>query len=286
DVFGMIAVMSPFFYHNEFDVDGRLHEHPFYQRYHIHPEGLRIWLDMGGAEGLFMERYAREEAQLLVADGFVLGQDLMLLLDPGAGHSQLDWAHRVHSPLLFFFGEIGQPASVRLVGDHTIGQRGPDKWMNPVVTYTSGFVRTGLPGVFHVDHPEVLAVLPDGRMKGLACGSTVVHYTEAGVSASKEMTVVEEVPELVQVTVHVKVPNETPPYPTIYAGIEVTYKEDGSYSGTAMIPHGLTFTFRISRGFGLHERLGEGSDIIHRSFTTNQDMVLCYEVEAWDQELH
>ncbi|MGV2805856.1 alpha/beta hydrolase, partial [Clostridium perfringens] len=50
DVFGSIAVMSPYFVKAYFDAQGELKEYPFSERYGTHPN-LKVWLDMGGAEG-------------------------------------------------------------------------------------------------------------------------------------------------------------------------------------------------------------------------------------------
>ncbi|ANA79220.1 alpha/beta hydrolase [Paenibacillus glucanolyticus] len=280
EIFGSIAVMSPFFVKTEFDTEGQLQEYPFYQRYGTHPN-LRIWLDMGGAEGVFMEKYARVEAERLIHDGFVPGEDLMLFLDPGAGHSQRDWAGRAQAPLLYFFGHIGEPASIQLHGDSVVGINGPLKQLNPVITYTSGFVQTLMNGTFHVEDPDVLRVWPDGSITPRALGSTRMFLQYGGLTADKEMRVVDEMPEFVKVTVQVKVPPSTPPYPSIYAGFELPYCGEGLYRGSAMIPHGLTFAFKVSRGFGLHEKIGT-SGLNRRSFTASSEMDLFYEVEDWD----
>lgn len=280
DVFGSIAVMSPFFVKAEFDSEGQLHEYPFYERYDTHPK-LRLWLDMGGAEGVFMEKYARVEAERLIHDGFVPGEDLMLYLDPGAGHSQRDWAGRAQAPLLYFFGSIGEPASIKLHGDSVVGIDGPVKQLNPVITHTSGFVQTLLNGTFHVENPDLLSVLPDGKMMPRAIGSTRIVLQYGSLTADKEIEVVGEVPEFVKVTVQVKVPPSTPPYPSIYAGFELPYCGEGLYRGSAMIPHGLAFAFKVSRGFGLHEKIGT-SGLNRRFFTASSEMELFYEVEDWD----
>ncbi|MGG4105697.1 alpha/beta hydrolase-fold protein [Paenibacillus lautus] len=280
DVFGSIAVMSPYFVKAYFDAQGELKEYPFYERYGTHPN-LKVWLDMGGAEGIFMEKYAREEAARLIQDGFVPGKDLMLFLDPGAAHSQSDWAGRAQAPLLYFFGDIGEPTSIKLHGDGVVGVKGPVKQLNPVITYDSGFVQTLMNGTYHVEEPEWLTLLPNGTLKPRIPGSTRVTLQMGGLSADKEITIVEELPELVKIAIQVKVPPSTPASPTIYAGFEIPYCGDGLYRGSAMVPHGLSFTFKVSRGFGLHEKIGD-PEVKRRSFTASSEMELLYEVEDWD----
>ncbi|MGG3508363.1 alpha/beta hydrolase-fold protein [Paenibacillus lautus] len=280
DVFGSIAVMSPYFVKAYFDAQGELKEYPFYERYGTHPN-LKVWLDMGGAEGVFMEKYAREEAARLIQDGFVPGEDLMLFLDPGAAHSQSDWAGRAQAPLLYFFGDIGEPTSIKLHGDGVVGVKGPVKQLNPVITYDSGFVQTLMNGTYHVEEPEWLTLLPNGTLKPRIPGSTRVTLQMGGLSADKEITIVEELPELVKIAIQVKVPPSTPVSPTIYAGFEIPYCGDGLYRGSAMVPHGLSFTFKVSRGFGLHEKIGDPK-VKRRSFTASSEMELLYEVEDWD----
>lgn len=281
DVFGHIAVMSPYFVKTDFDERGELREIPFYRRYGTHPK-LRVWLDMGGAEGTFMEKYAREEAERLAEDGFVPGEDLMLYLHPGAGHSQSDWAARAHAPLLYFFGRIGEPEAAEIHGTDVIGVAGPLKMLNPVATHTSGFVQTVMRGTYTVHNPQLLEVKPDGTLIAKSPGTTrvIFHYGEC--TAEKEITIVDVLPEKVNVTVTVKVPPSTPPYPSLYAGIEVRPVGDGLYKGSAQIPHGLTFTFKVSYGFGRHERLGPDSGITRRSFVASSDLELYYEVEGWE----
>jgi len=281
DVFGHIAVMSPYFVKADFDKEGELREIPFYRRYGTHPK-LRVWLDMGGAEGTFMEKYAREEAERLVADGFVPGEDLMLYLHPGAGHSQSDWAARAHAPLLYFFGRIGEPEALEICGDDIVGVKGLLKRINPVVTYTSGFVQTAMRGTYTVLDPQLLEVKPDGTLIAKSPGTTRVIVQYGNCTADKEITIVDALPERVNVTVTVKVPASTPPYPSLYAGIEVKPAGDGLYKGSAMIPHGLTFTFKVSHGFGRHERLKPDSGITRRSFVASSDQELYYEVEDWE----
>lgn len=282
-IIGNIAVLSPFFVQTVFD-EGTLKEQVFYERYGTHKK-LKIWIDMGDAEGLFLPKYAAEEAAALVRDGFVPDEDLMLLIDPGAGHSQKDWAARAHAPLLYFFGTTGKPTSAVIYGDGVVGILGPQISLYPVVHYESGFMHTPMTGNYTVEHPELLDVLPGGMLKAKASGVTSVTFDYKGITVHKEITVVDKLPAHVKVTIHVDVPDDTPVYPRIYAGIELQRTSEHRYEGTAMIPRGLTFTFRIARGFGLHEKNRDNSPMHSRSFTALSDLDLYYKVEAWEDHL-
>ncbi|UNK17557.1 alpha/beta hydrolase-fold protein [Paenibacillus sp. N3/727] len=279
-IFGKIAVLSPYFVHTVFE-EGTLKEQPFYQRYDSHPN-LKVWMDMGDAEGLFMPKYASEEAVALIRDGFVPDDDLMLLIHHGAGHSQKDWAARVHAPLLYFFGTLGQTETAVIYGDEVIGIQGPDAILYPVVHYDSGFMHTPMTGEYTVKHPELLDVLPDGTLKAKAPGVTTIIFEYNGVKAHKKITIVEKVQEYVKVSIRVDVPDDTPSYRSIYAGIELLRAGEYTYEGSAQIPRGLTFTFKIARGFGQHEKNKDGSPMRSRSFTALKNLDLYYCVQAWE----
>lgn len=127
----------------------------------------------------------------------------------------------------------------------------------------------------------MLTILPDGTLKPRTPGSTRITLQMGSLSADKEITIVEELPEFVKVAIEVKVPPATPVSPMIYAGFEIPYSGEGVYRGSAMVPHGLSFTFKVSRGFGLHEKIGDPK-VKRRSFTATSDLELFYEVEDWD----
>jgi predicted alpha/beta superfamily hydrolase len=73
------------------------------------PPRLRIWLDMGSAEGEDDEESAdvvqdaRDLAAILCARGYTPGEDLYFLEDEGAGHDEAAWGDRVSLTLRFLF---------------------------------------------------------------------------------------------------------------------------------------------------------------------------------------
>jgi predicted alpha/beta superfamily hydrolase len=63
----------------------------------------RIWLDAGTAEGDEVIADARRLRELLIAKGWVLGEDLSYVEAAGAAHNEKSWGDRVGSVLEFLF---------------------------------------------------------------------------------------------------------------------------------------------------------------------------------------
>ena len=96
DVFGKLAVLSPSVwwsnkailkYVNELDMKPR----------------LKIWLDMGTAEGGRTLKDASALRDALVNKGWELGDDLRYMVVEGGVHSERSWAERVDKVLKFLF---------------------------------------------------------------------------------------------------------------------------------------------------------------------------------------
>ncbi|WP_058300825.1 alpha/beta hydrolase [Gorillibacterium timonense] len=284
DVFGMASILSPFFVRAQLSGKSPQHllgeETALYQRYPSKPP-IRVWLDMGGAEGLLMARHAREAADMLIDQGFRDGDDLMYYLDESAGHSQTDWAARIHAPLLYFFGDIGKPVSLSFQKSYSIGLQGSPIRANPVLRYSSGFMRSLLAADYRTMPAGIVEVAQDGLLTSKASGSTMLVAEYAGLEASSEVTVEATLPEQVRVSVVVEVPSSTPEETRVFAGIETFRRPDGFYEGTALLPRGLTFRFAVSKGFGDNERRLDGSLPPLHEFTTDRDQSLRYQVESW-----
>ncbi|MNP10657.1 hypothetical protein D3C76_1028130 [compost metagenome] len=206
----------------------------------------------------------------------------MYFLDLEAGHSQKDWSRRIHSPLIYFFGTVGNPQSVVLTGEQIVGIQGPPVQLNPIITYDSGFFRSVLTGIYEVEHPSLLEVSSDGILLAKQPGTTHVTFIYEGMQSSIEVTVVNQLSEYVTVAIEVNAPENTPKDATLYAGINLQKSEDRIYKGTMQLPRGLTFQFKVSRGFGLHEKNLDGTTIKNKIFKTSQNLNLKYIVEAWE----
>ncbi|AZS17956.1 alpha/beta hydrolase [Paenibacillus lutimineralis] len=278
DTFGMIGALCPFFV----SIDLETMEERWLSHVYQEKKDLKIWMDVGDAEGFtVMEKHVRQVADVLIASGFRPGEDLMYYYAVNSGHSQKDWAARVHAPLIFFFGDIGKPVRAELRGSAAVGLQGPVRTLNAVVHYDSGFMMTDLRADYEVINPELLDVTPDGKLLPKTTGKAAVTYLKQELRASIDLEVVPHMSETATVSIYVKVPASTPPTERLYAGIELPKIHDRLYGGTIQVPADMSFEFRISRGLGKHETDKEGKEVPYRKFTITDGLVLNYEVEHW-----
>ncbi|MNO28481.1 Endo-1,4-beta-xylanase Z precursor [compost metagenome] len=287
DVFGQVAIMSPFLVHTVVNEQGDgtnkqepLREQKLYHSYPVKPAELRVWVDVGGAEGLIMPRHVRAFVDELIEVGFKPGEDLMFLLDETAGHSQADWAGRLHCPLLYLFGEIGRPHNLQLAATGTIGLQGFQGQLNPKVTYDTGFQMNLLAADYTVDRPEVLTVDSNGRVTPRIEGTAKVAVRYRDLTGSTSFEIVPELPDDVRVEISVTVPPTTPTDARIHAGFEIPKVRDGFYQGCFLLPRDLAFDVKVSRGFGFHERRDT-----NRRFNTSTPVRLQFIVEEWEDFL-
>lgn len=64
---------------------------------------LKIWLDMGTAEGDSSTKAAKDAAQILAKKGMSMGRDVVLYIDSGAEHNEVAWARRFPAMLMYLF---------------------------------------------------------------------------------------------------------------------------------------------------------------------------------------
>jgi predicted alpha/beta superfamily hydrolase len=95
-VFGKVAVMSPSLWWDHRSILNAI------SLQETKPE-LRIWLDMGTAEGTRHVRDADMLEKLLLKRGWQLGVDLAYEKVPGAVHDELAWSNRFGDVLRFLF---------------------------------------------------------------------------------------------------------------------------------------------------------------------------------------
>ncbi|UKS26958.1 esterase [Paenibacillus sp. HWE-109] len=278
DTFGMIGALCPFFV----STDPGTMEERWLSHVYTEKKDLKIWMDVGDSEGFtVMEKHVRYVTDTLRGAGYEFGNDLMYYLAVDSGHSQKDWAARVHAPLIYFFGEIGTPVHVDLRGPEIVGIEGPKLTMNPVVHYDSGFLMTDLNAHYVVVDLEILEVTSDGKLLPKKAGKTTIQYRKGELTAALDITVVPYISETATVKVFVKVPEFTPKTDKLYAGLELPMIREGLYGGTFEVPREMSFEFRISRGLGQHEVDRHGQELPYRVFTTDDGLVLNYEVENW-----
>lgn len=137
---------------------------------------LKIWLDMGVAEGMPIDPLVN----VLKSKGFVLGKDLFFQMDPLGTHEEKSWNRRVHSPLIMFAGkEAGQTIKLE-VSDYLtlLGPEAIDVRLNLVATMGNGMDYTILDGVgYQVLNPEVGQVDMAGKVSFLKPESLKVNVS-------------------------------------------------------------------------------------------------------------
>ena len=117
DVFGALAVMSPSVWWDRRVILSSVRA--------ARPKpDLRVWVDMGTAEG----RRALEDARLLkaalVGSGWVIGRDLHYAEYEDGTHSEQAWADRAGAMLTWLFGEGGGAlAATPASADHDTARR-------------------------------------------------------------------------------------------------------------------------------------------------------------------
>lgn len=90
EVFGRLAVMSPSVWWDNRDILKR-----------VTKRNLKIWLDMGTAEGTNGLSDARLLRDTFVTKGWRMGKDLAYFEDIGAAHNEEAWARRLPAALMF-----------------------------------------------------------------------------------------------------------------------------------------------------------------------------------------
>jgi predicted alpha/beta superfamily hydrolase len=96
EVFGKIAVMSPSLWWDHRSILNAITQQA------MKPE-LRIWLDIGTAEGTRHQRDADMLARLLLKRGWKSGVDLVYVKAQGAVHDERAWSDRFGDVLRFLF---------------------------------------------------------------------------------------------------------------------------------------------------------------------------------------
>lgn len=182
DLFGKLAVMSPSFWWGKTSPLEKINSYKYQNL------DSKIWLDTGEAEGKFMSFTEKVISKLkhLKND---LNLDLIYYQVPEAIHSETAWAARVHCPLLYFYGDIGEIKEIELVGKKKIALKGAKKRINPVLTFDSTFKMTALEGKFKSLKPEVLKINENGTLTPKKTGRAEIEFKVFGHKARKKIKI-------------------------------------------------------------------------------------------------
>ena len=104
EIFGKLAVMSPSVWWRNGVILRMIRDHP------IAEARPKIWLDIGTAEGSHPSRLVRDTRRLrdvLIRQGWVIGEDLAYCEEADGLHNEEAWAARLPRVLRFLFGRSG-----------------------------------------------------------------------------------------------------------------------------------------------------------------------------------
>lgn len=274
-IFGKVGMLSPAV--RSFDTNTWLYSWP------MHKPQFQLWIDVGDAEGISTHP-VREWVDTVIEQGCVPNTDLFYYLEPDAAHNETYWGKRLKNPLLLFFGNKGQPISVKLQGEDILGVGSKPLIVNPIVEYDTGFQCTDFTGNYQIEQPQMIAVEPGNRMIGLSPGVTKVSFSDQGLETSRRYKVVSSLPDQVQVRLRAHVLGSTPEVEQIYFGrLSLQRVSATIYEGKYTLPRDFTLADVFSCGMGNFERQKDGSPMPLRLLQPREDTELEYKIERWSK---
>jgi predicted alpha/beta superfamily hydrolase len=280
DVFGMLAMLSPYF--AQYDEEKMQHS-PIALRFEK-KQPLKLWIDVGGMEGMtVLAAHVRSMAEHFIQLGYRSGDDLHFCYEPTAEHNEAAWESRVHGPLIGFFGDKGAPAAVQLIGDELAALSGAKSCLYPIVQYESGLNIVDLHAAFSVIPREGVRITSQGTILAAKTGRYHVEYRRFGLKSEHLLAVIDDLPPQVTVELKVVVPADTPHGAKIHAGVELQRTGRQIYRRRFSLPRGTGYSFRICDYSGLQETDAGGAELPKRRFIANENLKIRYEVKGWVQ---
>ncbi|WP_214321288.1 alpha/beta hydrolase [Nonomuraea sediminis] len=275
DVFGLAAIMSPFLTY----VDPvSLEETSVHRRFEARGP-RRIWLDIGGMEGLIMVRPVRELAERLLGLGYAPDDELRYRHEPSAPHHEDAWARRAPSALLHLFGTAGPP--IRLTGSDSRTAVGQVADVAPVGERADGCEYSVLSASVTWRPAEALEPAGHALLTGAAPGTAQVVASAAGLSAASQVTVVAGTPDAVlDVTVVVPADPREDGHPVYFSGLATTEVAPGIHHGAWRLPLGIGLNGTIGRGWR-RDGLDTAGRLIREPLRHDGDRRVWVRVEGW-----
>jgi predicted alpha/beta superfamily hydrolase len=280
DLFGKLGVVSPSLWWGDNDAAAKLKSYDY--------QGLKskIWLDTGDAEGRFMSFTEDVIAEIKnIKNNYDL--DLVYYQAPDAVHSESAWAKRVHSPLLYFFGEIGEVETVELVGREEISLNGPQIRLNPVLTFDSSFKITALEGEYKSLKPELLKINNYGALIPKQTGTVKIEFNVWGHSAFKNIKIIEKLSSKVNIDIYLQVKNQNEAQiKEVYLAdnepqeIKMEHLDNSYYKSSLKLKRDKIINFKFTLGsWSTVEKNEEGNDVESHFIKADEDKTLYFEVK-------
>ncbi|MFI6318144.1 alpha/beta hydrolase [Nonomuraea sp. NPDC050556] len=276
DVFGLAAVMSPFLV---FVDPETLEETPVHRHFSRKGPG-RVWVDIGGMEGLITAHHARALVDELLALGYTPDDELRYRHDPGAPHHESAWQERAASALLHLFGTEG-PAVRRADGqtDTTVAV-GQTVDLAPAVVRADGCTYSALSADLSWAPEHLLKPAGAARATALTPGTAQVTATIGQVLEVGDTHVTVEAGDPTA-TLDVTVVTAPDISDTVYfSGLVTTRQAPGIHHGTWNLPRGLGLNGTVGRGWRCDGLDADGQPI-RNPFRHDRDRRLVVRVDAW-----
>jgi hypothetical protein len=243
-------------------------------------------MDVGEGEAHYVEN-SRRVLQNILSQGMVPEKEIAYYQVPGAIHDEKSWGERIHLPLIYFFGSIGNVSSCKLLGRKEFGLSGMmHRQINPVVYYDNELVMNDVGAIFKVDNEDILTVDSFGTVTPKRLGTTNVTYIKGNCNVTESYNIIEELSEMVHIHLKVVVPKETPENEKvyIYAGgfHELIKAKDGTFTFEITIPRDWGYPFTISKGNNhVVEACLQSNTYKTRTLYADKDLELTVQVDAW-----
>ncbi|KWU63913.1 alpha/beta hydrolase [Priestia megaterium] len=278
DVFGMLGILSPYFCY----VDPKsLSVFPLVESYTDKKEIYKVWMDVGEQEGLLiMVDHVKQVAKKLIAAGYEYGKELVYYQDPDASHTEGDWAKRISSPLIYFFGNKGKLESIELTGRSSVGLNESKCSLNLIKSFSSGFKMSELNGAFSVTDERIAEVESNGRISPKKVGKTTISFEENSLRCEKEIEIVEYMPDKMVASLQVRSVEDISEVTTIYAGLPLKMVQPNLYYGTFILPIDVSFSFQIHTDTGKVE-VSTCGEPLSRNLHVTKPVDLSWTVSNW-----
>ncbi|WP_353114519.1 alpha/beta hydrolase-fold protein [Microbacterium sp.] len=276
DVFGLAAILSPFLAAVDpvtFD------ETPVHATF-AHRGPSRIWLDIGGREGLIMVRPVRELAEALIAIGYAPDAELRYRHDPEAIHHEDAWAERVESALLHLFGAGG--ASELLAAPTGAFAVGEVIDAAPLARRSDGCVYSALAAEVEGRPGERFESAGHALLRARSSGPATVVASLDGTVVRGEVDVVAAGSEAVlDVTILVPEDDGDDPAEAVYfSGLIAERRAPGVYRGVWRLPRGVGLNGTVSRGWRIDGLDGEGR-LVRSPLRVDRDQTVEVRIASW-----
>lgn len=287
--FGKVAAMSTSLW---WDDNALLKE---LQAYSGTRPAIKLWVDVGTGEGddsdgnglTYMVEDARALVSTALSKGFTYPNSLGFFEQVGVGHNEAAWASRFDQVSWYFFGRNTNVTvkGLNLIpyGD-AVGATGltriPSQLQVGYVAYPLMTVPPTLAALTSTT-PDVATIDTSGWITGKKEGTAILTATYKKVSTQAQLNVIPYLSDMVDMTLEVEVPGNTPSDATVYiagsiedvggwdpSAVPLIQRDPHRWDITLSLPRGLQFEYKFTRGsWGTVEKDDKCSEIQNRVST-------------------